>query len=304
MRYCGEYYDKETKTLYLRARYYDIGTGSFTQEDPIKDGSNWYSYCMGSPVALTDPSGLRVVLQENYKTCGRKTSFELFLERVSEKSKPEKKPLEFTRYSYLSSDISMFCNNAKNSCDFNFEYKYSYEKPSVLEEGAKVAATGAVATVAYTVASPVVSFAAGAILIGGLLFSPSKEEHYARNENQPITSLPQTTEEADKLKWTKLPQNKSACHQFTAKDGANTKWVSPDGKMEAVYDSSGKLVLAPEDIGTYNKCPYVSDQGFFMALKTGAGHFLKDMLPWYLWGNSPDDQTTVFDRITGSVGWR
>ena len=303
-RYCGEYYDKETKTLYLRARYYDIGTGSFTQEDPIKDGSNWYGYCMGSPVALTDPSGLRVVLQENYKTCGRKTSFELFLERVSEKSKPEKKPLEFTRYSYLSSDISMFCNNAKNSCDFNFEYKYSYEKPSVLEEGAKVAATGAVATVAYTVASPVVSFAAGAILIGGLLFSPSKEEHYARNENQPITSLPQTTEEADKLKWTKLPQNKSACHQFTAKDGANTKWVSPDGKMEAVYDSSGKLVLAPEDIGTYNKCPYVSDQGFFMALKTGAGHFLKDMLPWYLWGNSPDDQTTVFDRITGSVGWR
>ena len=58
-RYCGEYYDKETKTLYLRARYYDIGTGSFTQEDPIKDGSNSYSYCMGSPVALTDPSGLR-----------------------------------------------------------------------------------------------------------------------------------------------------------------------------------------------------------------------------------------------------
>ena len=59
-RYCGEYYDKETKTLYLRARYYDIGTGSFTQEDPIKDGSNWYSYCMGSPVALTDPTGLKI----------------------------------------------------------------------------------------------------------------------------------------------------------------------------------------------------------------------------------------------------
>ena len=57
-RYCGEYYDKETKTLYLRARYYDIGTGSFTQEDPIKDGSNWYSYCMGSPVAIVDPTGL------------------------------------------------------------------------------------------------------------------------------------------------------------------------------------------------------------------------------------------------------
>lgn len=59
-RYCGEYYDKETKTLYLRTRYYDIDTGSFTQEGPIKDGSNWYSYCMGSPVVLTDPTGLKI----------------------------------------------------------------------------------------------------------------------------------------------------------------------------------------------------------------------------------------------------
>ena len=57
-RYCGEYYDKETKELYLRARYYDSVTGTFTQEDPIKDGSNWYSYCMGNPVVFTDPSGL------------------------------------------------------------------------------------------------------------------------------------------------------------------------------------------------------------------------------------------------------
>ena len=34
-RYCGEYYDKETKELYLWARYYDSVTGTFTQEDPI-----------------------------------------------------------------------------------------------------------------------------------------------------------------------------------------------------------------------------------------------------------------------------
>ena len=41
-RYCGEYYDKETKTLYLRARYYSSSTGRFTQEDPIRSGLNWY----------------------------------------------------------------------------------------------------------------------------------------------------------------------------------------------------------------------------------------------------------------------
>ena len=32
-RYCGEYYDVETETYYLRARYYDPRIGRFTQQD-------------------------------------------------------------------------------------------------------------------------------------------------------------------------------------------------------------------------------------------------------------------------------
>ena len=32
-RYCGEYFDGETKTYYLRARYYDPNIGRFTQQD-------------------------------------------------------------------------------------------------------------------------------------------------------------------------------------------------------------------------------------------------------------------------------
>ena len=56
-RYCGEYYDKETKTIYLRARYYNAEQGRFTQEDPIRDGYNWYAYCNGSPIMFVDPSG-------------------------------------------------------------------------------------------------------------------------------------------------------------------------------------------------------------------------------------------------------
>ena len=48
----------------MRARYYDSVTGTFTQEDPIKDGSNWYSYCMGNPVVFTDPSGLKINLRK------------------------------------------------------------------------------------------------------------------------------------------------------------------------------------------------------------------------------------------------
>ena len=57
-RYCGEQYDNETDSIYLRARYYSPSLGRFTTEDPVKDGDNWYSYCAGNPVNNWDPSGL------------------------------------------------------------------------------------------------------------------------------------------------------------------------------------------------------------------------------------------------------
>ena len=56
-RYRGEYYDKVTKTIYLRARSYSASRGVFTTEDPIRDGDNWYGYCGGNPVNSSDPSG-------------------------------------------------------------------------------------------------------------------------------------------------------------------------------------------------------------------------------------------------------
>ena len=58
-RYCGEYFDNESKDLYLRARYYNAGTGRFTQQDPaMADGMNWYNYCGGNPVSFVDILGL------------------------------------------------------------------------------------------------------------------------------------------------------------------------------------------------------------------------------------------------------
>ena len=78
-RYCGEYYDKETKTIYLRARYYDSARGRFTQEDThwnvsnmiygddpdntvpdqnaIKQSGNLYVYCGNNPVVFVDLTG-------------------------------------------------------------------------------------------------------------------------------------------------------------------------------------------------------------------------------------------------------
>jgi RHS repeat-associated protein len=61
--YCGEQYDFELGTYYLRARYMNPGTGRFwtmdtfggEQEDPLS--LHKYLYCRGNPVDGIDPSG-------------------------------------------------------------------------------------------------------------------------------------------------------------------------------------------------------------------------------------------------------
>ena len=57
-RYCGEYCDSEIGQIYLRARYYNPALGRFTQQDPARDGENWYVYCKNNPVFYIDLDGL------------------------------------------------------------------------------------------------------------------------------------------------------------------------------------------------------------------------------------------------------
>ena len=92
-RYCGEYWDSETETYYLRARYYDPSIGRFTQQDThwntanmiygdnpqkinerqdalgltaytyvpqisaIMQSGNLYVYCVNSPISYVDHTG-------------------------------------------------------------------------------------------------------------------------------------------------------------------------------------------------------------------------------------------------------
>lgn len=60
--YRGEYTDAESGLIYLRARMYDPQTGRFINEDPVKEGYNWYLYCSSNPINFIDPSGLDAVL--------------------------------------------------------------------------------------------------------------------------------------------------------------------------------------------------------------------------------------------------
>jgi len=88
-RYAGQYFDSETGTYYLRARYYNPALGRFTQadkhwntgnmlygDDPlmltqyiakpdmlaILQSGNLYSYCIGNPVAYVDETGHSIIL--------------------------------------------------------------------------------------------------------------------------------------------------------------------------------------------------------------------------------------------------
>jgi RHS repeat-associated protein len=58
--YCasiGHVTDDESGLVYMRARYYEPGTGRFVGEDPAMDGLNWYVYCASTPTMFVDSSG-------------------------------------------------------------------------------------------------------------------------------------------------------------------------------------------------------------------------------------------------------
>ena len=46
-----------TGLYYFNARYYDPQTGRFLTEDPLKQGTSWYSYCSNNPINKYDPDG-------------------------------------------------------------------------------------------------------------------------------------------------------------------------------------------------------------------------------------------------------
>lgn len=62
LQYDGQYTDEETGFQYLRARYYDPGTGQFLERDPAASiTQSRYSYAYNDPTSLSDPSGLWAV---------------------------------------------------------------------------------------------------------------------------------------------------------------------------------------------------------------------------------------------------
>jgi RHS repeat-associated protein len=56
--FTGYDYDAVLDIWFAQFRFYDADSRRFTQEDPVKDGRNWYAYCGDDPVNWVAPWGL------------------------------------------------------------------------------------------------------------------------------------------------------------------------------------------------------------------------------------------------------
>ncbi|MBR7079278.1 MAG: RHS repeat-associated core domain-containing protein, partial [Treponema sp.] len=59
--FVGKKYDVASGAYNFGFRDYNPNTATFTTEDPIRDGLNWYTYCAGDPVNFVDMWGLKVL---------------------------------------------------------------------------------------------------------------------------------------------------------------------------------------------------------------------------------------------------
>ncbi len=160
--------------------------------------------------------------------------------------------------------------------------------------------TAGIATVAAIVAgagllvgAPIVAIPAASVAIAASAGYSLQTAHYDVRKSL-NTDIPQNEDDAVLAKWhgpdTDNLGPSAACHQYTAKDGKNVKYVSPDGHREAIYNKDRQLVLDSRDIGTYNISPSGTPLGT-------VGHFFYDIVPWIVFGNDDDDPGPIINEI-------
>lgn len=175
-----------------------------------------------------------------------------------------------------------------------------------------------VAVVAIVVVATVVTGGVGTALIygaaavagavaGAAIVAEFQDPHYDRNENQ------EEFIEGKDIKyflenWDDLDIKQNIYHRHkkgSQGDDAeyNVKYVDPTGHMEVIICqipgvddkdiSNYYIVTDPYNCGTYNNCSPTANP---------IGHFFADVLPYWLWGNSPEDSGIehMFWRIFGA----
>ncbi len=140
-----------------------------------------------------------------------------------------------------------------------------------------------------------------AIVVGASM--PSKEEHYSRNENNLVPAQEElmgiVTGNTD-TDWKPVDDKYNIYHRFTngtqgEEARYNKKYMTSDGRNEVIicydpeYVKEPYIVTDPNNMGTRNNGP-----------GTGINHFLKDVVPYWMWKNAPNDTTRFWERMEGN----
>ena len=162
---------------------------------------------------------------------------------------------------------------------------------------AAVTVVAAVVTVAAAATGnfAVAAVAAKVTIAAGATYLAQSAHYDVREARNDVDTLPQSPSDATDADWISSENGGPAadCHQYTATNGPNIKFVSPDGHREVIYNSANDIVLDPRDIGTYNFCP--SDELWYS--NKSIGHLFHDIIPWVIFGNSDDDPGPVLNEI-------
>ncbi|SHL04248.1 RHS repeat-associated core domain-containing protein [Desulforamulus aeronauticus] len=301
LRYAGEYYDDESGLYYLRSRYYDPTIGRFISRDSYEGditnplSLNLYTYVENDPLSYVDPSGHSLIGAVIGIGIGVAIG-------ISTGSSRNKGGSSYSGSNSSGGSSSGGSSSVSNSLDFIgsfinlFSGKYSDQFTNL--KYTRVAMT-----------TPILDnpnlrkkYLDPEVLQGARGNDPYGKGvqmetlyylemlHYNRNK---LNNPPYSEQDAIRVKWIKLPKSKSVLHQIGEGNESNVKYISPNGKMEAIYNSQGNLVIDPVNKGTYN----------FASPSDPSNHFYYDMLPYYVLGNEPEDTTTFGDRIraTGQV---
>ena len=128
-------------------------------------------------------------------------------------------------------------------------------------------------------------------MVAALGWTPNKgsyiEHVYIRGDLN--SDLPPNIKAADAAGW--IPGVAADYHNIGT--SGNVKYVSPDGKREAIYDLNENLVTDPTNMGTYN---------YANPIDNIIGHIFYDVFPYFYYGNGPGDTTNyIIQRILAPI---
>ena len=80
--------------------------------------------------------------------------------------------------------------------------------------------------------------------------------------------------------WKLMPPLKSQFHMYGENGEYNLKFVTIEGRFEAVYDINKELLTEETDLGAINMGTYN-----YKTPDNYLGHYLMDVRPWQVYGN-------------------